>query len=437
MTRKGANTILPKGLYTRSLLIIVVPMVLLQLILALVSMERHWSLTTHRLSAAVARDIGALIDLDQSSPDPSGRSTLIRVARQNLSLGVQFLPNGPLPPPRRTSALELLERVLADELALQIKYPFWLDASSDDARVLIKLPNDVMQIMVPRNRAYAANAHIFLVWMFGASIVLLTVSILFLRNQIRPILQLADAAENLGKGRDVAPFPVRGAREVRRATAAFFAMKDRIERQIEQRTSMLAGVSHDLRTVLTRLRLQIALLPPRPEIADLESDVSEMERMLEGYLAFTKGDAEETATPLDIQAVLAEIKNDTARMGKKVSVSMTGDPEILARPDALKRALTNLVTNACRFGRRVEVKATHSGRELAITIDDDGPGIPSDQRDEVFRPFVRLDHARNLDHPGSGLGLAIARDVARSHGGDIDLSDSPLGGLRARFHIPA
>ncbi len=351
MTRKGSNVLLPKGLYTRSLLIIVVPMVLLQLILALVSMERHWALTTHRLSATVARDISALIDLDQAAPDPSGRSTLIRVARQSLSFGVQFLPNGPLPPPRRTSALDLLERVLADELALQIKYPFWLDASSDEARVLIKLPNDIMQITLPRNRAYAANAHIFLVWMFGASLLLLTVSVLFLRNQIRPILQLADAAENLGKGRDVARFPLRGAREVRQATAAFFAMKDRIERQIEQRTSMLAGVSHDLRTVLTRLRLQIALAAAPPGDRGYGIRRFRDGAHARGLSRLHQGRCRRSRRPARRRGMLSEVRNDTTRMGKAVSISMTGDPKIIARPDALKRALTNLVTNACRFGR--------------------------------------------------------------------------------------
>jgi two-component system osmolarity sensor histidine kinase EnvZ len=273
--------------------------------------------------------------------------------------------------------------------------------------------------------------------MVVASILLIIVSILFLRNQIRPILQLAHAAENLGKGRPVANFQPRGAQEVRNATQAFFAMRDRIEKQIEQRTTMLAGVSHDLRTVLTRLRLQIALLPKSDETSDLGADVDEMERMLEGYLAFARGDAGEAAQPLDVAALLKSVGANAKRTGVAPQISFSGDPIVTARPDALKRAVGNLVTNALRFGSKVTVEGRHENGHLVITVDDNGPGVPDDMREDVFRPFLRLDQARNLDHPGSGLGLTIARDVARGHGGEVDLSKSPLGGLRARLHIPA
>jgi two-component system osmolarity sensor histidine kinase EnvZ len=430
--------ILPKGLYTRSLLIIIAPMLLLQSVVALVFMERHWELVTHRLSAAVAQDIAAIIDLTRHSSDIGDRSVLKRVAAEDLRLDIDFQPDAALPPQLSAPMFSILDRVLSQELAARVSEPFWLDTLSDPRalEIRIKLPDEILSVRARRSDAYASNSHIFLLWMVGTAILLITISILFLRNQIRPILQLASAAENLGKGREVPGFRIRGAREVRRAATAFFAMKDRIERQIEQRTTMLAGVSHDLRTVLTRLRLQVALLPPGPEIDDFESDIAEMDRMLAGYVAFARGDAGELPKPTDIPALLREIEADARRHGAELKISFRGHKTVIVRPDALKRAIGNLVGNATGFGTEVELSASVDERYLVIFVDDNGPGIPEDKREEVFRPFLRLDEARNLDRSGSGLGLAIARDVARSHGGDIVLSKSPKGGLRARFHIP-
>ncbi|MGQ4273309.1 ATP-binding protein [Terrihabitans sp. B22-R8] len=437
-SRFWLSNLLPKGLYTRSLLIIIAPMLLLQSVVALVFMERHWELVTRRLSAGVAQDIAALIDLTRHASVGEERDVLKRVAGEDLKLTIAFLPDGTLPAELPTPLFSILDRVLSQELARRLEEPFWIDTTSVDREVeiRIKLPGEILSVTVPRNNAYASNSHIFLLWMVGTAIILITISILFLRNQIRPILQLANAAENLGKGREVPGFRLRGAREVRRAASAFFAMKDRIERQIEQRTTMLAGVSHDLRTVLTRLRLQVALLPPGPEISDLENDIAEMDRMLEGYVAFARGDAGEVARPINIKALLEEIEADTKRGGHAPSFTFRGRTGIVARPDALKRAIGNLITNALSFGQTINVSASLDERYLVVVIDDDGPGIPEDMREEVFRPFLRLDQARNLDRPGSGLGLAIARDAARGHGGDIVLSKSPLGGLRARLHIP-
>jgi two-component system, OmpR family, osmolarity sensor histidine kinase EnvZ len=437
--RRWLADILPKGLYTRSLLIIIVPMLLLQSVVALVFMERHWESVTRRLSASVAQDIAALIDLTRHSTFGDQRATLRRVAEEDLNLRIAFLPDGTLPRQLPQPLFSILDRVLSQELARRLDEPFWIDTISVDREVEIrvKLPGEILSVRVRRNDAYASNSHIFLLWMMGTAIILITISILFLRNQIRPILQLANAAEDLGKGREVPDFRLRGAREVRRAASAFFAMKDRIERQIEQRTTMLAGVSHDLRTVLTRLRLQIALLPPGPEIADLENDIAEMDRMLEGYVAFARGDAGEVPRRIDIPTLMAEIESDIRRRGHAPQFSTSGGRAIIARYDAMKRAIGNLVQNATGFGERVEVKAVRDAGYLIVTVDDDGPGIPEDKREDVFRPFLRLDQARNLDRSGSGLGLAIARDVARGHGGDIVLSTSPLGGLRARLYIPA
>jgi two-component system osmolarity sensor histidine kinase EnvZ len=271
--------------------------------------------------------------------------------------------------------------------------------------------------------------------MLGASLVLVTVAILFLRNQIRPILRLADAAEDFGKGRDV-DFHPRGAREVRQAGYAFVEMKRRIERATEQRTAMLNGVSHDLRTMLTRFKLSLAVIDESAEVEPLQQDVDEMQRMLEGYLAFARGDAGEPTELTDLRGVLDGLRADAERHGARVEVEAKGDLNVRVRPIAIKRCLGNLVANAERHAQTIALKAAREQRFITIFIDDDGPGIAPEHREDVFRPFHRLDEARNQDEGGSGLGLAIARDVARSHGGEITLLSSPLGGLRACVRLP-
>ncbi|MFD1332766.1 ATP-binding protein [Methylopila musalis] len=434
-----ARRLLPKGLYTRSLLIIVAPMVLLQGVLAFVFMERHYEVVTERLSNAVAQNVAALAALHAASPSPESDATLIRVARERLSLQVEFTADRALPPPRPRPFFSILDEALSKQLKEELKRPFWIDTvgRSNFVEIRVLLDDGVMKAIARRSQTYASNSHIFLVWMVCASLVLIGVAILFLRNQIKPIVELSGAAESFGKGRAAPELRIRGAREVREASRAFVDMRDRIERQIEQRTAMLAGVSHDLRTMLTRFRLQLAVLDECPEIEDLNRDVDEMTRMLEAYLAFVRGDAGEPPQPTDVPAMLDDLKRAAETSGAKVSVESHGDPVAVVRPDAFRRCLGNLVSNAARYARRIQVTAIHDGRTLEIRIDDDGPGVPLEKREEVFRPFLRLDAARNQDHGGSGLGLAITRDIARSHGGDVTLEQSPLGGLRAVVRVPA
>jgi two-component system osmolarity sensor histidine kinase EnvZ len=428
---------MPKGLYPRALVIVITPVVLLQSVIAYVFMERHWQLVTQRLSAAVSADIAMLIDVYESYPQDPDITTLSRIAAERLGMDVDIIPDSDLPAPGPRPFFSLLDNALSTELSQQVARPFWLDTvgRSSLIEIRIKLGKNVMRILTRRNSAYASNSHIFLLWMIGTSLILLTIAVLFLRNQIRPILKLADAAEAFGKGRD-AEFRPRGAREVRRAGNAFIEMKRRVERSIGERTTMLNGVSHDLRTILTRFRLSLALMERSSEIEALEKDIDEMGRMLEDYLAFARGDAGEAAVETDIRAQLEELKADAERQGHQTELEVVGDPEVVVRPDAFRRLLTNLVSNAARYGNRIAIRATHDARYLIVTIDDDGPGIPPDQREEVFRPFFRLDEARNVDGGGTGLGLAIARDIARAHGGDIMLGDSPLGGLRATVRLP-
>lgn len=428
---------MPKGLYPRALVIVIAPVVLLQSVIAYVFMERHWQTVTQRLSSAVSADIAMLIDVYESYPQDADTATLSRIAAERLGMDLDIIPDSDLPAPGPRPFFSLLDNALSTELSQQVARPFWLDTvgRSSLIEIRIKLGKDVMRILTRRNAAYASNSHIFLLWMIGTSLILLTIAVLFLRNQIRPILKLADAAEAFGKGRD-ADFRPRGAREVRRAGNAFIEMKRRVERSIGERTTMLNGVSHDLRTILTRFKLSLALMERTSEIEALEKDVDEMSRMLEDYLAFARGDAGETAVETDIRSLLEELKSDAERQGHQTELTVVGDPLVVIRPDAFRRLLTNLVSNAARYGDRIAIRATHDARYLIVMIDDDGPGIPPDQREDVFRPFFRLDEARNVDGGGTGLGLAIARDIARAHGGDIMLADSPLGGLRATVRLP-
>ncbi|HEY1943795.1 MAG TPA: ATP-binding protein [Roseiarcus sp.] len=432
--------LLPKGLYARSLLIVIVPMVLLQTAVAYVFMQRHWDLVTHRLSAAVARDVGAMVDLYSTIPPQGDDKRLRQIAAERFRMDVEMLPAGPLPPrmPKTFfSSLDPLTRALPEELAQQVKLPFWVDTVGRSGLMEIRVDfgDRVLRFVTRRSLAYETNVHIFILWMLGASIVLVAVAILFLRNQIRPILRLAEAAEDFGKGRDIDFFP-RGAREVRQAGYAFIEMRRRIERASEQRTAMLNGVSHDLRTILTRFKLSLAVIDESAEIEPLQKDVDEMQSMLEAYLAFARGDAGEPTAKIDLREILDDLSSDSERHGAPLGVETKGDLTVKVRPLAIKRCLGNLLANARRHAATIVVRAWREQRFVTVHVDDDGPGIPAELREDVFRPFLRLDEARNQDEGGSGLGLAIARDIARSHGGDIVLSTSPLGGLRASLRIP-
>jgi two-component system osmolarity sensor histidine kinase EnvZ len=441
--RGGARSLanlLPKGLYARSLLIVILPMVLLQAAIAYVFLQRHWDLVSHRLSAAVARDVGAIVDLYRELPLGADDAKLRAIAANRFQMNVELMPSQALPPRLKHSffdSLDPLTRALPNEIGVQIREPFWVDAvgRSGLMEIRVDLGKGILRFVTHRSLAYDPKVYIFILWMLGASIVLIAVAILFLRNQIRPILRLAEAAEDFGKGRD-AEFQPRGAREVRQAGYAFIEMKRRIERATEQRTAMLNGVSHDLRTILTRFRLSLEMIDESAESEPLQKDVDEMQGMLEGYLAFARGDAGEPTVLTNLRAMLEEMRADAERHGSPVSVEAKGDLNVRVRASAIKRCIGNLVANAQRYGGRVAISAAREQRFVNLHIDDDGPGIASEHREDVFRPFLRLDAERDADEGGSGLGLAIARDIARAHGGDVVLATSPLGGLRASVRIP-
>jgi two-component system, OmpR family, osmolarity sensor histidine kinase EnvZ len=430
---------MPEGLFPRALIILVAPVVLLQTIMTGLIFERHFENVTRLLARSFARDVSMLIQLyDESDRSPAAEARIESLANGTLKLKL-FIEEGSLPAPLPEPFFSRADTRLNRELTVETGKPFWIDRHSQPGivDVRVEVADGVIFRFEPRDeRTLATSTGFLLFLMAGSSLLLLGIATIFLRNQIRPITDLARAAQSFGTGRDAGAFRPRGAREVKAAGIAFLDMRDRIARQVEQRTAMLAGVSHDLRTILTRFKLELAFLGDNPKVQPLKEDVDEMQRMLEAYMAFVKGDAGEAAQEADLAALIQGAARGLERAGGSLELDLPADQKVRVKPNAFSRLLANLIGNAARYAGNVKVHARVSDHTLTLMVDDDGPGIPPEKREEAFRPFVRLDNARNLDETGTGLGLAIARDIARAHGGEIRLEDSPKGGLRALLQIP-
>jgi two-component system osmolarity sensor histidine kinase EnvZ len=430
---------LPRSLFGRSLLIIVLPIALMQGAVVWGFYEAHLRVVTAQLSDGLAGDVA--LDVQELNADPSSANLnrVVQRAERLQSLSLALHPGDRLPTGYRRPLFSDNGDALRQALDDLLPEPIWVDTNRYPAYldIRVQLAGGVLRIIAPRDRAFAAQGHLFVGLLAGATLLLTSVAIIFIRNQVRSIERLAEAAEAFGKGVEAPRFKPHGAAEVRQAAHAFLDMKERIQRHIDQRTALLASVSHDLRTPLTRLRLEAALAPPGPHIEAVKRDLLEMEHMIDEYLAFARGEGGESVEQVGVRRLIDEVSEGALRAGAQVAVA--ADPALAAavRPNALKRALSNLVMNAAAHGEHVEV-AAHTDRQggLEIWIDDDGPGIPPDRYEEAFRPFARLDEARNQNVKGVGLGLAIARDVARGHGGDVTLAKSPLGGLRAVMRLP-
>jgi two-component system osmolarity sensor histidine kinase EnvZ len=428
--------VLPRTMFGRSLLIVVMPLILLQAIATWVFYDRHWAAVSWRLSAAVAGDIGLLIDALKLADSPAETAQLLERAKAQTDLGIAIGRSKSLPPISPSTGT-LIEDQLNQALLSRLNQPFRIDLLDDGgAEIKVQLSDGVMSVGVPRNRLYSSTTYIFVMWMLGSSLVLLAVATVFLRNQVKSLRRLAEAADSFGKGLAVPSFKVEGAVEIRRAAIAFMTMRDRLQRQVRQRTQMLAGVSHDLRTPLTRMKLALELLGNDPTVGELKSDVAEMEHMVHGYLDFVRGEGTETSVETDISLLIEDLAADLRREGTPLTVTPPPEFVMPVRPNALRRCLGNLIGNARRHANHVWLTGIVAADGIDILVDDDGPGIPPANRAHVFRPFVRLDASRNPLTGGVGLGLTIARDVARSHGGDVRLETSPQGGLRARIHLP-
>jgi two-component system osmolarity sensor histidine kinase EnvZ len=424
---------LPRTLLGRSLLIVLIPLLLLQAEALQIFYGNHLTELSRRLAFGVAGEVAFMTE--EIERDPQTRALIIQETSKHLQFTTVFLPGEVLrhlPPP---DAPGPVDDDLAAALTMDLQRPFSVDwnARPDLIVIDVQMTDGVMQIEVPRKRLYIGAFYLFLIWLISTSMLLFGIAALFLRTQVRGITRLAEAAEDFGRGRDAGPIKPEGAIEVRRAAHAFNRMQERLRRFLAQRTTMLAGVSHDLRTPLTRLRLALAMLPglPEGELEAMNGDIEEMEKLIGIYLSFARGEGSELAAPTDLSLLLEDVAVAARRSGAKISCNIPEEITLTMRPESMRRALTNLVDNARRYARHIWLTATPSRHSVRITIDDDGPGIPASRREAVLKPF------ESDDPGGTGLGMAIARDVIGAHGGNILLLDRPGGGLRVVIELPA
>jgi two-component system osmolarity sensor histidine kinase EnvZ len=428
--------ILPRSLYGRFLLIIILPTVLAQAIAVHIFYDRHWGSMSRNMASSLVGEISMLVDgFTHSKPEEHNSIVLEAISYMGLSLHLTQDATDALPS-NDADPFPYFTQQLSD----RIDYPFSIQdvGETENLHIYIQIPAGRLEIIVPSKRLANPTTYIFILWMTGTAALLTIVAVLFLRGQMRSIINLTKAAEKFGKGHDIPSFKPSGATEVRLASIAFIEMKERIKRLMSRRTQMLAGISHDLRTPLTRMKLQLAMMEQNEATIDMQEDVVEMERMLEGYLDFVRGESNEPTKDINlkqfVQDILTKYKNDEGR----VEFNIDEDITVHIKEHSFKRALTNLVSNGLRYGSFVCVTAYcfNDNKSVSIFIDDNGMGIPEEDRKKVFQPFYRLEHSRNVETGGVGLGLAITRDIVHRHGGEITLDTATLGGLRAIITLP-
>ena len=430
---------LPRSLFFRTMLLIFVPLIVVQVVSVYAYWNSSWSKVGRRLSDNLVEDMAFIITIDDGTKN---FADIKAQAKAIYDIDVQFYENENKHNVWRKNKNNgrFITGFLAESLTK--RFPMantevFLSNHHDDLNILIDMDKGLYVFKTPLKNIFSTSIFGFVAWMIATSLLLFVVAVLFLRVQARSITQLAAAAEDFGKGINT-KFKPYGSIEVRRAGLAFVKMKERILRQISERTQMLAGVSHDLRTPLTRMKLQMAMLPDSKENQEFVQDIDEMEKMLDGYLAFVSGEGGEKSGFIDVNEMITSIinkyrKNTNAMIRFSTNYDVSA---IQGREQALRRAITNIIENAFHYGKEITVAITSDDKRLEISVDDDGPGIPKDKRDDVFKAFYRVDPSRNKETGGVGLGLAIAKDIVVSHGGSIELSDSQLGGLRVVISLP-
>lgn len=440
------RTIVPRTLLFRSLLIVVTPLILLQILLTVVFYNRHWDTVTRWLASGVAGEVALLAERLAAAEGPAERGAVLEQTRRHNELAISFVPNGTLE--QAVALAELsgrftthIDRKILEAFEDRLQVPFAVDLwPEEDDRIAVyaQLDDGLLTVVAPRRRVTSTTTWLLAAWMVGGSAVLIAVAIYYMNLQVRPIRRLARAVDRFGKGRDPGDFQIEGASEIRRAAKAFNLMRQRILRFMSQRTEMLAAVSHDLRTPLTRMKLELELVDAGadPIIAGLKSDVLEMEQLVEAYLAFARGDGREAVEVTPLTPLLEAIQQRAERAGATVELQIDEPIEVALRPVAFRRCLANLVDNACRHARSIWISARRTEDQVEISVEDDGPGIPEPYLEQVVQPFFRLDTSRSRETGGLGLGLTIARDVALGHGGDLLLGSSAHGGLRALVRLP-
>lgn len=428
---KALKNTLPKSMFGRSLLILVLPLILIQIVANYVFLDSYWDRVTKTIARNIAGEVATVLALYNQAPEQENLYQVL--AGSHLKFRIEFTPTqrklSPIPASLHHTALDIA-------LKEQIFTPFTFTIKKREILIDAAARGGTLRFITPLSRFCSKSVFLFIMWVSIMSAVFLLIAVAFLHNQVKPLRRLAIAADRFGKGRSFSALRPEGAIEIRKLTQAFTSMRDRLHKQLTQRTEMLAGVSHDLRTPLTRMSLQLAMMPSSPEIQELQKDVAEMNKMLEGYLTFARGEGQEEAIETDINSLLEKAISSRADLKKSVQYQETSLPPLLVKPQALKRCLTNLINNATRYGKKVWVNAYVDHDTLIIAVEDNGPGIAEDKRDEVFKPFFRLDSSRNAATGGVGLGLTIAQDVAHNHGGKIVLDSSPKGGLKASLILP-
>lgn len=429
---KALKVYLPKSMFGRSLVILMAPLILVETISAYIFFDNHWDHVTKALANTIAGEVATITALYNKTPKEDQFHKVL--AGTHLKMLTEFVPkekiNEPIPS-------EWRETFLDDALRKHIFTPYTFQISPKEINIKVAVKRGVVHFSMPRKRLYSKSFFLFIMWVAGTSAFFLVVASIFLHNQVKPMRRLAIAADRFGKGRPSPNFKPEGATEIRKVSKAFLGMKERLRRQLTQRTEMLAGVSHDLRTPLTRMRLQLAMMEPSFEVEGLQKDVEEMSNMLEGYLTFARGEGLEESCDTDMRELVLDAIEGRANPEKSVHHEISSLPIMCVKPQALKRCLLNLINNATRYGNKVWVSASSDKEGLTISVEDDGPGIPEDKVEEVFKPFSRLDPSRNMATGGVGLGLTIARDIAQTHGGDILLAPSKdHGGLQASLVLP-
>ena len=428
--------ILPKRLFYRSLIIVATPIILLQIIITIVFFDSLWIKANKGMTRSLVGEVETLLDVYKSQQDPEHRETIIAIYNKNFDFTITLKDNELLPEKKRERWYSPIDRTLRRELKPVFGNSYWFDTTSFKELVdlRIKYKTVFLQIFFPKHKIAPSSARIFALWITLPGFLLITIAIFFLKNQTRPIVNLAKAAEKFGKGEFVKEFRPSGAKEIRQAAYEFDKMRKRISVHLNQRSEMLSGISHDLRTPLTRLKLQLALLKQQDLAKKMGDDIEEMERMLNEYLEFSRNQKNEETETVNINNLITSIikKYDD----KQINVHFEKNLKINARLNAIKRCLINLIDNGLAYGQKVEIITKKTISDAVIFIDDNGPGIPEKEYQNVMKPFYRIDKSRGQNKSGVGLGLSITNDIIRSHGGSISLEKSPLSGLRVKIYLP-
>ena len=425
--------IIPSTLIGRSIIIIFVPIIIIVLLTSFVFYQTSWSIISKRLTESVAADINVLVKLINSDLT----NNAINIANQDFKMKINIISDKQLLSSKFSLNSGILSNRLNQSLSnLKKKFDYDLSNLEEGVLIYIQIEEDILEINVDKDRLYSESAFVFLLWMIFASIILFFMSYFLMSRQLRPLKRLAIIAETFGRGLDAPDIKTAGAYEIRQTANAFNQMRTRIKRFLKQRTEMLAGVSHDLRTPLTRMKLQISLMKDEKAKSELEVDVNEMTSMLDSYVSFVKTESPEPIETIIINELIGDIVKTVEKNGVELTIKEKNTIQTSGRQIQLKRAFNNIIDNSKRYAKKIEIILYTNEKDCVIEFNDDGEGIPRDKYEDVFKPFFTLDPSRNKLKGESGLGLTITRDIIRSHGGDVKLSDSNLGGLQLKVLLP-